>query len=229
MTKKKPGPSNKISPAQSRSVPRAYSEALNESHPVRTTFNFYPEGRESLDGLAQYHGVKQKVVLDKLCTQLVTEKLIQQYSEGRWTVGIPLLKNIAKMAQSKDEKTPKDSVRKTQVISKGSLRALNEISKEYDVPRDAVVNWSLTFLYRNLIEEIEMMEKGNDKALEIIDKLDLYATDTGRKLEKTLDVANPILSRFQIISQAISDLREAIQANLEKRTPIDPDDLHQFD
>ena len=179
---------------------------------VRTSFRLSEAGKDALKWLAKHHGITAKDVFDKFCQDSVIEIYADMASKTR-----------------NDQTPPKNSVRKTLVISKGALKTLKtlkEFSKKHKIRRDEIVDFSLIFLQSVTKQVLEKEQENNPRALEIISQFITQADSVEEKLQEIL-VSNPILDRFSSVMIILENLRSAIESNLKEGTPIDPDDFSQ--
>lgn len=179
-----------------------------KSKSKRTTFKLRSQSLEALDWLSKNLDSSAKDVLELVVT------------EGE------IFNMVIQVAQKEKQKTPKDSVRKSFVISSKALASLNMASKKNNVSRDSILDF-LLLGYKNLVKEIQEKERESETAaLEIMREFMLEAEKNYfQKLRKVLSDDNPILDRFGAITIIIENLYSAIQAKLDEGTPIDPNDL----
>ena len=125
------------------------------------------------------------------------------------------------------EKTPIDSkverIKKSQRISRLSLKNLNELAEKYKMKRDAIVE--ITFISYKILHE-KMLQEKNDKHRKVLKMIDKYSEE-GVLLEKRIkkileDEDDPILARMSQIIVVIDNLSEAISDELDNGILIDP-------
>ena len=106
------------------SVPHPSSAELRGRQSVRATFKLTEKAIETISVLAVHLGIKQKSLFDHL---------IQDTGS---------LNTIAKDINERKFKTL-DRVQKTYVLSRRTLAILDQISKHFAAPRDAIVEYSV--------------------------------------------------------------------------------------
>ncbi len=204
-----------------------YPADLADRQSVRTTFRFSKAGSEALKSLAKHHGVTFKDVFGNLCATILADKYAQDTEKASSPPKDSLLYKVARVAKKEDTKTTDHLVRKTQVISRGALRVLKEISKEYQIPRDLLVDWSLIVIRELVKEATQKREKTYKEALRVIPVLTSKADTVADNLRDILQLDDPIIARFGLVVTILNNLCSAIESNLEKGTLIDPDDMSQ--
>ena len=81
----------------------------------------------------------------------------------------PMFHILADLSEKEISDALKDSIRRTYVISKGALRILQEVSGEFGIPRDALVNSSLGMM-RSYYEYYVEKKEERQWALKMISK-----------------------------------------------------------
>jgi hypothetical protein len=206
-------------------VPGEVLQDLSDKRSVRTTFRLSKQGAEALDWLAKHHRLTSKEVLEDLGTRLLFEKY--SLKAGRARKG-SLHELIAHAAEKSAQDRPAQSSRKTRVIPKGCLALLNQISKEYQLPRDLILDRLLLALRREVEEKAERKQGQYEKAEKVISSLDAEMTKTKQELEQILDYGDPVLEWFERLYQGTCGLLDAVRTSLTNKSPIDPDDYKQW-
>jgi len=121
-------------------LPRASQTDLRGRQSVRTTFKLTERTIDAVSIVATHLGIKQKSLFDHL---------------------IEDVQSLCSIADEIKHGTfPKISrVQKTYVISRKSLSSLEQISKNYDAPRDALIEYSVQRLLPIIRKELEKHRK----------------------------------------------------------------------
>lgn len=183
---------------------------------VRTTFALTKEGEAALTWIRKHSKKSIKSVIDSFCEQL--QQALSDDEEG--FVG----KAIIELAKE-NPKTADDKTRRPVVLSKGSLKILNDIEKKYQVPRDGLLDRGL-YLVRKLMENsVEKRLENHKKALSKINELWEEAENIERELAKFLDEDDPVLSGLGMATIHLMNLSIALEKEQKDGTPIDPDTI----
>jgi hypothetical protein len=210
------------------------SFTLADRTSVRTTFRLSKETIKDLSWLARNHGVTFKEVFDELCTDYLLryppERHIRKDGPNsepqEIVVNPPMLHFLADLSEEEISGALKDSIRRTYVISKGALKILQKVSEEYGIPRDALVNSSLGMMRSYYEYNVEKREE-REMALELILKFQKSTVKLQDELNDLFEGDDATYTRFSHIVVLIKNLTSALECNLEKGTPIDPDNLSQ--
>lgn len=121
-----------------------------------------------------------------------------------------------------------NKTRKTYVIDKKTLSAINKASKESKIPRDALID----NLAQNVKRIIELLSSEKDKKYtdvlkKIINPFWIEAEKIEKTLIKELGDDDPVVNRFGLIIVIIMNLSMAIENYLNNGEPIDPEDFAQ--
>jgi hypothetical protein len=222
------------SPSDEKSLSGAYTTDLKDRESVRTTFKISTLSAETIKVLAKHHGIRFKEVFDNLCAQFLKERLMEKISDKSELDQAPLLQQLAYLVEQQIAQKPdqyneqkKDLVRKSQVVSRGALRTLNEVSKEYKIPRDLLVDWSLAIMRTRFDDDIETTQEQYEQAEEMIAGFIATGNRLYDDLDDLLEANDPLLARFDYPMIMLDNLLLAIKAYLKDGTPIDPDDFGQ--
>ena len=142
------------------------TEKLRAKQSVRTTFKLPEKTINLLKVSAKHLGIKQKTLLDQL---LEDEKALK------------LLTNDAVTHSRNDS----DCRPKTFVLSKKALDQIEDVSCSYEVPRDFLVELSVS----RLASYVDSLAETHDKRRTLMKELDRY----GEQLEELSVKANSIL------------------------------------
>ena len=201
---------------------------LGESKSVRTNFRLTEEATHNLKYLAQKYSITYKELLDNIFQKLDSEYRMvtsgdKKKSELLDSIGSWIRAGI----ETKDDKEEEETtVRKTYVISKGSLRAISTFTNYYMVSRDTmvsqVINW-FTLYYPEYADEVEHEEKTRE-AFDLISNFYSRMLKLHKKLDETLE-DDPIVKRFNSIQARVSELIEDMELYLRDGKKIDSKSL----
>jgi len=122
------------------SLPLPSAEDLRGRQSVRATFKLSARAIDALSIVAVHLGIKQKSLFDQLIEDAGS------------------LSHIAREIESDDFNTL-ERVQKTYVISRKTLRSLEDTSRQFDAPRDALVEYSIQRLLPVIAREREKHQR----------------------------------------------------------------------
>jgi hypothetical protein len=195
---------------------KTFQTDLSGRQSVRTTFKLSQKAYDDIVWLANHHNITLKDVFDILCSKL-------ESSQEDDT----LIKMVAKSIRIDNFNASIDAIRKTHVITKNSLAILDELSKEYQVPRDALVEKAIMTFKALIDANLQKAIENHKKALDIVSKFWSNSEDVEHQLKKLLGDDDPIVTRFGYIVVLAMNLHSAIEHELKDGTPIDPNDFSQ--
>lgn len=198
-----------ISPIEEFSSKLPYID-LSQKQSVRTTFNLKKETFQSIEWLANYYNITQKEVIDHL---VGTVQDLADIPEGDESY----LKSITDKIFTKTKKP--NYLRKTKVVGKKSLQILKTLSKKEKISRDTLIEAAVIFHKFGLKKRKEK----HAEALDEIHNLMKVIYKTEKKLKSLLDTDDPIIGRFGNIAVVAENLVVAVESEIEKGYPIDPD------
>lgn len=181
MAERKPG-----DPDQGMVVP-SLSE-LRGRQSVRATFRLSGKAIEAISVAAAHMGIKQKSLFDHLIDDVASLVLVAQEIESNRFLRLK-------------------RVQKTFVLSRRTLCSLEEVSKDFDTPRDALVEYSIARLLPVIKEERKKHEARKKFLLEIEKYL-----EQGQKISEKVQEAlgdDDMLS--EKLEGAVSNLRSAYE------------------
>jgi len=183
------------------SLPGASASDLRGRQSVRTTFKLSAKTIDAVSIVATHLGIKQKSLFDHLIEDMES------------------LSSIAdSIGQGASKKDP--GIQKTYVISRKSLHCLDRISREYDTPRDILVEYSVQRLLPIINRERE--KHNNRKA--ILGDIRQYA-EAGRRLlgksRQTLGEEDPVLMRLEAAVATMGNACQDIDLFVEKGSIIE--------
>lgn len=187
------------------------SSGLRGRQSVRATFKLSSGCIEAISIVAAQLGIKQKSLFDHLA----------QDSES--------LNAIAKEVRNARVST-ENRVQKTYVISRRSLALLDEISKAFNAPRDALVEFSV----RRLIPVIDNEQKKYERHKAAFAGIERHFNKGQLLLEEVrehLGEDDPVFAKLAAVMDSYAGATRAIAAFLERTRGIedfDPAHLNQM-
>jgi hypothetical protein len=188
------------------------SSGLRGRQSVRATFKLSSGCIEAISIVAAQLGIKQKSLFDHLA----------QDSDS--------LNAIAKEVQN--ARVGADNrVQKTYVISRSSLSLLDEISRAFNAPRDALVEFSV----RRLLPVIDNEQKKYEMRKAAFSGIQQHFNKGTQLLEKMiaqLGEDDPVTARMASAMETYASAAKAIGSFLERTQGIedfDPENLNQMD
>jgi hypothetical protein len=172
---------------------------------VRATFRLSEGCIEAISIVANQMGIKQKSLFDHLAEDI---------------------KNLKSIAHEIKNTTlnPHNRVQKTFVISRRSRSSLDEISKIFDAPRDALVELSI----QRLLPIINRERKKHEKRKEFLAKINRHYKE-GEKIlngiRKQLGDDDPIITKFEMVMSSYETAKSNIEAFIDRSKGIEEFDL----
>ncbi|MEJ2658625.1 MAG: hypothetical protein P8012_15805 [Desulfobacterales bacterium] len=187
-----------------------FTSDLRGRQSVRATFKLSEGCIEAISIVAAHLGIKQKSLFDHLVEDART------------------LRSIAREIQNiKLDKQGQGRVQKTFVISRRSLLSLEKVSKNFNAPRDALVEFSVQRLLPIIAKERKTHEKRKKMLEEIGNHL-----EEGRALldrsKESLDPEDPIFQKFESVMAVYENAYHHMASFVEKGKIIEefqPDHL----
>jgi hypothetical protein len=190
------------------SLPKTFTSDLRGRQSVRATFKLSEGCIEAISIVAAHLGIKQKSLFDHLVEDARS------------------LKSIAREIQN-IKLTRQGRVQKTFVISRRSLLSLENISKNFNAPRDALVELSVQRLLPIIAKEREKHEKRKKMLNEIAEHLE----EGKRLLNKTKEIfgeEDTIYQKLESVMTVYDNAYHHIASFIEKGKIIEefhPEDL----
>ncbi|MGA6924602.1 MAG: hypothetical protein WBY88_02905 [Desulfosarcina sp.] len=185
------------------------STGLQGRQSVRATFKLSSSCIEAISIVAAQLGIKQKSLFDHLA----------QDSES--------LNAIAKKVQNA-RLLAENRVQKTYVISRKSLSLLDEISRAFNAPRDALIEFSVRRLLPVIDDELKKFEIRKAAFARIQKHL-----TTGNQLlydiGDQLGEEDPVVTRLASVMNTYTGAVKAIETLLERTRGIEDFDPGRFD
>ena len=194
-----------------RSLAFITSSGLRGRQSVRATFKLSAGCIEAISVVATQLGIKQKSLFDHLA----------QDSDS--------LNAIAKEVQNARVRAD-NRVQKTYVISRQSLSLLDEISRAFNAPRDALVEFSVRRLLPVIDNEQKKYETRKTAFTAVQQHLEKGQQLLKEMIEK-LGQDDPVVVKMASAMDAYAVAVDAIDVLLERTRGIesfDPEDLNQF-
>lgn len=183
-------------PNNSLSLPRPSSKDLRGKQSVRATFRLSKRAVETISILAVQLGIKQKSLFDHLIEDMETLDLIARRLDPGILQGIP-------------------RVQKTYVLNRRTLMCLDRTSREYNAPRDALVEHSIQRLLPVITRELE---KHRFRKQMTVETKELVKQGDGmlRKMITSLGKDDPVSTQFITAMQSLAAAQRQMEACVEK-------------
>ena len=193
------------------SLPKTFTSDLRGRQSVRATFKLSEGCIEAISIVAAHLGIKQKSLFDHLVEDART------------------LKSIAREFQN-IKLTQQGRIQKTFVISRRSLLSLENVSKNFNAPRDALVELSVQRLLPIIAKEREKHGKRKKMLNEIAKHL-----EEGERLlsnaKEIFGVEDPISQKLKSVMTVYENAYHHIASFIEKGKIIEefqPEDLERI-
>ncbi len=173
-----------------------YSTDLRGRQSVRTTFKLTPRSIDALSLLAGQLGIKQKSIFDHLVDDTRALQALAREIEQRDAI---------------DE----NRVAKTYVISRKTLENLEQVSKRYQTPRDALVEFSI----ERILPLIQEEKNKHNKRKKLCDKLDQFLADSKELLkeaDRLLDRDDPVFEQVYQVARSVRSSCDEINEIIDK-------------
>ena len=196
MTKK-----NKGAPFDEISIPLPSSADLRGRQSVRATFKLSPRAIDLLSIVATHLGIKQKSLFDHLIEDAQSLKMIANEIEYEAFGTL-------------------DRIQKTFVVSRRTLSSLEETSRRFNTPRDALVEYSIQRLLPVIAKERERHRRRKAILKEINAHL-AQGMNILQKAEAQLGEEDPVFARFESAMHALVTAQHHIENYVEKGSVIE--------
>ena len=186
----------KFTISENISLPLPSAEDLRGRQSVRATFKLSTRAIDALSIVAVHLGIKQKSLFDQLIEDAGS------------------LSHIAREIESDDFSTL-ERVQKTYVISRKTLRSLEDISRQFDAPRDALVEYSI----QRLLPVIAREREKHQKRKEILQDINTHFEQGLKILNKTRELLgenDPVYSKLEAAMGACMHARDNIDQFVER-------------
>lgn len=178
------------------SLPQPSSSDLRGRQSVRATFKLSEKAIDALSIVSVQLGIKQKSLFDHLLEDVKSLDLIAQELQS------------ARFVQP-------NRIQKTFVLSRKTLFCLDRASKNYDTPRDALVEYSIQRLLPLIAKEREKHRKRK----EILKEFDEYLKQGKRILRKSKELLgedDPVYDKFESAMAFLFNVHSHIESYVEK-------------
>ena len=177
-------------------LPQPSSEDLRGRQSVRATFKLSARAIEAMSIVAVHLGIKQKSLFDHLIEDVQSLKLIAREMESEQFGAL-------------------NRIQKTFVISRKTLSSLDETSRRFDAPRDALVEYSIQRLMPVIIRE----RQRHRKRKEILGEMNEYLENGLEILQKSrrlLGEEDPVSIRLSSAIKSLAYAQSIVKAFVEK-------------
>jgi len=202
---------DKNDPTKGISLPNTFTSDLRGRQSVRATFKLSEGCIEAISIVAAHLGIKQKSLFDHLVEDARS------------------LKSIARELQNL-KLTKQGRIQKTFVISRRSLLSLESVSKDFNAPRDALVEFSVQRLLPIIAKEREKHENRKKMLNEIAKHL-----EKGERLlsnaKEIFGVEDTICQKLESVMTVYENAYHHIASFIEKGKIIEefqPEDLERI-
>ncbi len=177
-------------------LPRPSPEDLRGRQSVRATFKLSARAIEAMSIVSVHLGIKQKSLFDHLIEDAQT------------------LSHIAREIESEKFRTL-SRIQKTFVISRRTLSCLDEISKRFQAPRDALVEYSI----QRLLPVIDQERERHRRRKEILNDMNAHLADGLKILKKSkslLGADDPVFIRLASAIKGLVNAQNHVNVFVEK-------------
>jgi len=177
-------------------LPRPSSSDLRGKQSVRATFRLTARAIEAISVVAVHLGIKQKSLFEHLIEDTQT------------------LSHIARQVQENDF-PPRERVQKTYVLSRRTLKMLQEACDAFDAPRDALVEYSILRL-TPVIEEERKKHRRRKAVLAEVSNHVRQGEAVLAKIEAALGDDDPVYHGYHQALRTLQQTEQEIAAHIEK-------------
>ena len=177
-------------------LPRTSSADLRGRQSVRATFKLSERAIEAMSIVAVHLGIKQKSLFDHLIEDAQSLDLIAREVES-------------------ERFSTLNRVQKTYVISRKTLSSLDETSKRFNAPRDALVEYSIQRLMPVINRERERHRKRKE-ILQDMTKLLENGLEVLQKSRSLLGEEDPVSVRFESAMRSLVNTQSHVKDFVEK-------------
>jgi len=177
-------------------LPDTTASALRSRQSVRATFKLTPQSIEVISIVSIHLGIKQKSLFD----HLIEDSRALNAVVGEIDPG---------------DLMSKHRIQKTYVISRKSLFSLENISKELNLPRDVLVEYSI----QRLLPVITVEKEKHKRRVEIFAELSEHfkrGVVILRKCENTLERDDPVYDKLEKLMAGYENIYNEIGSVIKK-------------
>jgi hypothetical protein len=175
---------------------RTSSADLRGRQSVRATFKLSERAIEAMSIVAVHLGIKQKSLFDHLIEDAQSLKLIAQEMESERFGAL-------------------NRVQKTFVISRKTLSSLDETSRRFDTPRDALVEYSIQRLMPVIIRERQRHRKRKEILGDMTELLE-NGLKLLQKSRSLLGEEDSVSVKFESAMRSLVNAHGHVKAFIEK-------------
>lgn len=182
-------------------LPQPDAAELRGRQSVRATFKLSARAIEALSIVAVHLGIKQKSLFDHLIEDVQTLNVIAKEVEADG------FKSLSR-------------VQKTFVISRRTLASLDEISRQFRAPRDALVEYSI----QRLLPVIQREREKHRRRKVLLVEIDRHFQQGVRLLERSvseLGEDDPVAARLAAAMESYTVARDQIASFVAKADVIE--------
>lgn len=155
---------------------------LSEKKSERTTFKLTREATDDLEWLQEKNQLSAKELFDYLCNKILTERK-------------DILSECMAQTQKRlSDKAKESSIRKTYVLSRGSIKTLTDICKKNELSRDLFVS-NLISAFRSMVKV--QIEEEQEKQVKVIEQINKFYAEA----KTTEEILKDIIPDTQIMEQ----------------------------
>ena len=182
-------------------LPQPSPQDLRGRQSVRATFKLSARAIEAMSIVSVHLGIKQKSLFDHLIEDAQS------------------LSHIAREIQSEKFRTL-SRIQKTFVVSRRTLSSLDEISKQFHAPRDALVEYSIQRLLPIIAQERERHRRRK----KILNDMNEHLADGLKILQKSkslLGEDDPVFIRLASAIKSMANAQSNVNVFVEKGAIIE--------
>jgi hypothetical protein len=191
--------------AEGLSLPRSLTSGLRGRQSVRATFKLTEGCIDAISIVATHLGIKQKSLFDHLIEDMQS------------------LSSIAREIQ-KSKLEIQNRIQKTYVISRKSLLSLEQVAKNFDAPRDTLVEFSVQRLLPIIARERQRHEKRKEILSEITKHFN-QGIKILHNINELLGEDDPIFEGYATVMAVYQKSYEQIESYIEKGKIIEEFEL----
>jgi hypothetical protein len=178
------------------SLPLPSSSDLRGKQSVRATFKLTGKAIDAMSVVSAHLGIKQKSLFDHLIDDIQSLDLIAR------KINSDRFKRL-------------NRIQKTYVISRRTLCCLEEASKDFSAPRDALVEYSIERLLPVIAEEREKHQRRKEILSEIANYLQ-QGEKILKRSKKLVGEDDPVYDKFNTSMAALHNAHHSIESFIEK-------------
>jgi len=177
-------------------IPRPSSADLRGRQSVRATFKLSERAIDAMSIVAVHLGIKQKSLFDHLIEDMQSLKLIAREVESERFGAL-------------------NRVQKTFVISRKTLSNLDETSKRFNAPRDALVEYSIQRLMPVITRERERHRKRKEILRDMNEHLE-NGLEILKKSRSLLGEEDPVSVKLESAMRSLVNAQGYVRVFVEK-------------